>query len=178
MGDYVPGDIVPYAHLEHTWEPRPGARELPPKQAVGKYLERPILHHTIGTLVRPSMLGDFEEFDVPSVLAHDDPPPFAPVMVRGMAQMGEDPDWMAEHLGSNLQKSTLTSVHRGRTSDEAGTSYVPSIARRVDFGRQGLTRGWDPKDITHEPRDADSDGVIEEGTPRERHKRGCNLDVF
>jgi DNA-directed RNA polymerase subunit beta' len=162
FGDHIEDDIVPYSHVERTWEPREGARVVAPNSATGKYLERPVLHHTIGTRVKPGMLPELEEFGITHLHVHDDPPPFEPVMIRGMATLASDPDWMTRHLGSGLQKSTLEAVHRGRASDEAGTSYVPALARRVDFGRRGLTQGWKA------PKDADSDGYIHDGTPRQR----------
>ncbi len=164
VGDHVPDDIVPYQTLEATWEPRVGARELPAKSAIGKYLEKPVLHYTIGTPVRPSMLAQLDRFGVKSLLVHDEPPPFEPEMIRGMATLQHDPDWMTRHLGSNLQRSTLEAAHRGDASDVAGSSYVPAIAERTTFGRQGLTRGWEPRDVR---RDGDGDGRVGDGTPNE-----------
>jgi hypothetical protein len=176
--DHIPGDVVPYQSLESAWVPRPGARHLSPASAVNKYLEKPVLHHTIGTKVRPSMLPDLEAFGVNNVLVHDDPPPFTPVMVRGMGALQLDPDWMTRHLGSNLQKSTLEAVHRGRISDTAGTSFVPALAAdRGNFGRHGATRGWHPSDLAGaDARDADRDGLVGDGTPRERRASLSVLD--
>jgi hypothetical protein len=138
LGDYVPDDIVPYSSIEHIYKPREGFRSVAPKQAVGKYLERPYLHHSIGTKIRPSMLKDFEEFGVKQVDVHDDEPPFQPEMVRGMYNLQHDPDWMTKMYGSNLKTGLLKSVHRGGTSTTAGTSFVPSRAKAVDFGREGI----------------------------------------
>ncbi len=155
FGDHVPGDVTSYQHIERNWEPRDGARSVSPTQAVGKYLESPSLHHTVGTKIKPSMMADFRDFGVGSLLVHDEPPPFKPVMIRGMANLHHDPDWMTRHLGSNLQKGTLEAVHRNRTSDTAGTSFVPAVANnRLNFGRTGLTKGWKPEDIKpiHQPK--------------------------
>lgn len=161
FGDHIEDDIVPYSAVERSWAPREGTEVASPRSAVGRYLERPVLHHTIGTLVRSSMLPELERYGVRNLAVHRDPPPFEPVMVRGMATLANDPDWMTRHLGSGLQKATLSAVHRGEVSDEAGTSYVPALAQRIDFGRHGLTRGW-------QPRDGDGDGRVYDGTPRER----------
>jgi hypothetical protein len=81
------------------------------------------------------MLKDFDDFDVHAVLAHNDPPPFEPEMIRGMYSLQHDPDWMTKMYGSGLKKGLLESVHRGGKSEERGTSFVPSLARSVDFGR-------------------------------------------
>ena len=134
-GDNVPDDVVPYSTLEHKWKPREGHRSVKPKQAVGKYLEQPVLHYTIGTKIRPSMLAEFNAFGVDEVAVHNDPPPFEPEMIRGMSNLQHDPDWLTRFYGSGLKKSLLTGAQRGAVSEERGTSFVPSISRSVDFGR-------------------------------------------
>jgi len=134
VGDHVEDDIVPYTTLEHTYKPREGFQVLAPKKAVGKYLERPVLHYTIGTKVRPSMLKDFDEFGVSSLEVHDAPPPFESHMVRGMYQLQHDPDWLTQMYGSGLKESLLESTARGATSEERGSSFVPSLATGTDFG--------------------------------------------
>jgi hypothetical protein len=141
---YVPDDVVPYSTLERRWKPRAGAVQRKPKEAIGKYLERPYLHYTIGTKVRPSMLKDFDEFGVKDVDVHDDPPPFQPEMIRGMYSVQHDPDWMTRMYGSGIKGSLLRGAQRGASSTELGTSFVPGLARGVEFGRQGLVRQPEP----------------------------------
>jgi hypothetical protein len=140
IGDFAPDDIVQYNTIAASYKPREGHRTLAPSAAVGSYLEKPYLHYTIGTVVKPSMLKDFQEFGVNEVVVHTDPPPFEPEMIRGMANLQHDPDWMTRMFGSGLKTSLLRGVHRGATSDESGTSFVPSRARAVDFGRIGVVR--------------------------------------
>jgi hypothetical protein len=134
VGEHVQDDIIPYSTLEHTYTPREGFQALAPKKAVGKYLERPVLHYTIGTKVRPSMLKDFDEFGVTAVDVHDNPPPFESHMVRGMYQLQHDPDWLTQMYGSGLKESLLESVARGGKSEQRGSSFVPSLATGTDFG--------------------------------------------
>jgi hypothetical protein len=147
LGTYVPDDMVPYDVLEHVYEPRPGHEVSDLKGSLGKYLEKPVLHYSIGTKVRPSMLPELQRFKVNTLVVHPDPPPFEPEMLRGMESLQHDPDWMTRQLGSNLKKSLLTAAHRGAVSNELGTSFVPPLARAIDFGRKGLTKGWDPKEL-------------------------------
>lgn len=130
----VPDDVIPYSTLEHTYKPRENHEVLKPEKAMGQYLERPVLHYTIGTQVKPSMLKNFTDFGVKSVTVHKNPPPFEPYMVRGMYQLQHDPDWMTQMYGSGLKKSLLNSVARGGVSEERGTSFVPSLAVGTDFG--------------------------------------------
>jgi hypothetical protein len=143
-GDYVPGDVVPYSALEHTYVPRDGHVRVDPKQAIGKYLEAPVLHHSIGTQIRPSMLKDFHDFGVETVVAHEDPPPFEPEMISGMRNLLHDPDWLTRMYGSGLKKGLLQAVQRGGTSDTRGTSFVPALVHANTFGR-------DPQALVHAP---------------------------
>jgi len=132
--NHVADDIVPYSTIEHTYRPRSGHAILDIKKAAGKYLERPVLHYTIGTKVRPSVARELVKFGVKNVTVHDEPPPFQPHMVRGMYQMQHDPDFLVQMYGSGLKKSLLTSVARGGRSDLDGSSFVPSLAATTDFG--------------------------------------------
>lgn len=140
VGDFAPDDIVPYSRLEASWKPRPGHYLTEPKRATGKYLEQPYLHYAIGDKVRPSMLRDFDEFGIKQIDVHDEEPPFQPEMVRGMSNLQYDPDWLTRAFGSGQRKSILNAVHRGGSSTELGTSFVPGLARGVDFGTQGRVR--------------------------------------
>ena len=144
MGDYVPEDIVPYSTLEHIYKPREDAEDVSPSVAVGRYLERPVMHYSIGTKIRPSMLKDMKQFGIESVTAHKEPPPFEPEMVRGMYSLQHDPDWMTRMYGSGLKGSVIKGVHRGATSNARGTSFVPDLAQAVDFGRQGAIKPPEP----------------------------------
>lgn len=143
---HVPGDVVQYHDLERNWTPRPGSYDADVDTAAGRYLEKPVLHYTIGTKVRPSVQADLKKFGVQNVHVHDEPAPFEPEMVRAMDNLSHDPDWMTNMYGSGLKGSLLSSVHHGDVSDSEGTSFVPSLARGVDFGRQGATKA--PKPIS------------------------------
>jgi hypothetical protein len=167
FGDHVEDDVVPYSSVEKSWQPRAGAQVVGLSSAVGKYLERPVLHHSIGTKIRSGMLPELKEFGVNNLEVHDQPPPFEPTMIRGMYNLQHDPDFMTRHLGSGLEKATLQAVHRGGSSDIAGTSYVSALAERTSFGRQGPTRGWDSKG---QPRDGDGDNMVFDSTPKEQPK--------
>lgn len=139
-GDFAPDDVVPYSVLEAGYKPREGFRTLHPKQSVGKYLERPYLHYSLGTQIKPSMLKEFEEFGVNAVDSHDEPPGFEPEMIRGMSNLQHDPDFMTRMFGSGLKGGLMNAVHRGGHSSETGTSFVAGRSRAVDFGRVGLVR--------------------------------------
>lgn len=133
----LPDDVVPYSALEARWKPREGFYQSSPGGALGKYIEKPILHYTIGTKIRPSVVKELESFGIKNVDVHDRPPPFRPVAVRAMYNLQHDPDWMVRQYGSGLKEGLLEAAHRGRVSDREGTSFVPSLAHGVDFGKEG-----------------------------------------
>lgn len=142
VGDFIPDDVVPYQQIEAQWQPREGFTHTPVNQTVGKYLEKPVLHYTIGTRVQKSMLPTLQAHGVKNLTIHNDPPPFEPEMIRGMASAAHDPDWMTRTLGSYQKDSLLDAVHRGAVSDTAGTSFVPALASGSQFGISGKTQGW------------------------------------
>jgi len=143
-GEYVPDDVVPYSMLERNWQPRPGAVTGAPNTLTGHYLEKPVLHYSIGTKIGKSVANNLQRYGIKNIQAHKQPPPFEPEMVRGMSNVSNDPDWMTRMLGSYQEKGLMNSVHRGLASNEAGSSYVPALARGETFGTTGAISGWKP----------------------------------
>jgi DNA-directed RNA polymerase subunit beta' len=144
-GDYSPDDIVPYSMIERHWQPRPGAVLGNPGSLAGHYLEQPTLHYSIGTKINKSVVSNLNKYGINSIQAHKTPPPFEPEMVRGMSNISNDPDWMTRMLGSYQEKGLMNSVQRGLSSDTAGSSYVPALARGETFGQTGAISGWKPQ---------------------------------
>ena len=147
-GDYAPDDIVPYSMLERSWRPLAGAVAGAPTTLMNHYLEEPALHYSIGTKITKSVSDNLKRYGINNIQAHKEPPPFQPEMVRGMANISNDPDWMTRMLGSYQERGFLNSVHRGLKSDTAGSSYVPSLARGEQFGLSGAISGWKPEPIS------------------------------
>jgi len=124
---YNPDDVVPYTEIQKDYSPRKGTISVAPKQAVNQYLERPVLHYTIGTRVTPNVIKEMNEEGVPAIEVHKDLPDFEPEVSRIMDIQASDPDWQTQLAGFNLRKSLLKSVTHGSTSTTAGTSYVPKL---------------------------------------------------
>ncbi len=143
-GDYAPDDVVPYSAIERNWTPREGSVSAAPNTLTGHYLEKPVLHYSIGTKIGKNVLTNLNKYGVKTIQAHKEPPPFQPEMVRGMANISNDPDWMTRMLGSYQEKGLMNSVQRGLSSDTAGSSYVPALAQGEQFGVTGTTSGWKP----------------------------------
>ena len=133
--NYLPGEVAYYSWIEGIWEPREDAKWVDVDKAVGKYLEQPVLHYTIGTQVLPSYTKMLKKFNINKVLVHDQPPPFESIMIPAAKYMDYDPDWFVRFLGGTegLRRSILRALYEGQTSDLAGTSFVPSLATGKGF---------------------------------------------
>lgn len=141
VGDFSPGDVAPYCMIAADWKPREGAVTAAPSQCKGMYLEKPVLHYTIGTPIRRSVINELNEFGIKNIVAHKDAPPFESEMIRGMAHAANDPDWGTRMLGGYNKNSLLEATRRGGISNTYGTSFVPAIAfGGSDFGHVGATR--------------------------------------
>jgi len=136
--DTVPDDIVEYDDLVRGYTPRFGFKTVAPKQALGLYLEEPVLHYSIGTKVTPNVSKVLEGHKVDSFKVHADSPSFAPEMTRAMETISHSDDWMVRLGGFHLKKGLTEAVHRGRTSSLHGTSFIPSLAQGTEFGTKGI----------------------------------------
>ena len=134
-------DIARYDDLVSDWEPRPGSEEMRLSAAKGKYLERPILHYTIGTRVNDRVIKDLKSNGVENILVHENDAPFEAAIQRLQGHAQVDPDWMTRMGGYRLKDTLLKSVHTGASSQEHSTSFVPSLSKGVEFGEDIQTTG-------------------------------------
>jgi len=135
------GDVTRYDNLVKTYEPRDNSTEETLANARNQYLEKPVLHHTIGTKVSGRMLKGLKTHGIKSILVNKEAPGFEPDVYRTFQHAALDDDWMTRLGGYNVKSTFLQSVHRGAKSDEHGTSYIPSLAKGVDFGNETSTKG-------------------------------------
>ena len=124
---FLPGDVAEYDALASSYSPREGTKKLKPSLAVGKFLEVPALHYSIGSRITPSYVKHLEENDVPEIAVHDNPPPFEPEMRRALDVLSISPDWMTRFGGSYQQRGLLEATHRGRKSELPSKSYIPAV---------------------------------------------------
>jgi DNA-directed RNA polymerase subunit beta' len=140
--DTIIDDVVEFDSITRNYEPRVGAKTLSPRRSVGLYLERPVLHYSIGTRVSKRVADNLRKNKINEVLAHQDKPSFAPEMVRAMETLAHSSDWQVRLGGFHLQKGFLESVHRGRKTEEHGISFIPSLAKGTEFGRVPAGQGY------------------------------------
>jgi len=140
--DTLPDDVVEYDDIVRKYEPRFGFKTLAPKRSVGLYLEKPILHYSIGTRITPKVAKTLDSHGVADVQAHADTPSFAPEMTRAMETLSHSPDWMVRMGGFHLKKGLTEAVHRSRASDAHSTSFIPALAQGTEFGSAPQGAGY------------------------------------
>lgn len=136
MGDYLPDDIVDYNSLQSTYKPSESAVTMNPKDAVGKYLQTPVMHYTIGTRITPKVAENLQKYDYNEILVDDEEPGFAPEMQRLRAAAHSNPDWFASQGTSYLTKQlNEASVKGDDTNILENADYRPRLAFGVGFGK-------------------------------------------
>lgn len=128
VGGWIYGDVTSYNKLAKSWKPRMGTFEVKPRSAVGRYLEKPVMHYTIGTRITPRVAEDLEKSEVSSIFVNNTEPPFKLVMPSAKQFASYDEDWVTALSGEGLTKSFTQHVQRGSDSKIDGTSYYPGLA--------------------------------------------------
>lgn len=136
-GDMLPGDNVSYASWAWAYRPRPDSQQSSPKQAIGKYLEQPALHYTIGTRVTPKVAKELEKFKVSSVLYNPNPVGVHPQMESVVQTTGNTKDWMGRLGTTYLGKRIVEDVQMGSESNSQGVNPYPAVAKGTTLGQWG-----------------------------------------
>ena len=127
VNGHLPDDIINYSTLASQWVPREGSALKSITSSNKLYLEKPYLHYTIGTRVTPRIAKKLQKAGVQNVLAHKDPPPFEPEVIRAQDYMSTDPDFQTQLAGENLKRTMTRAATRGATSEKQSTSYFPRL---------------------------------------------------
>ena len=136
-GQMLPGDDVSYARWAWGYKPRPDSVQSAPGQAVGKYLEQPALHYTIGTRVTPKVAKELERFKVQSVLYNPNPVGVTPAMRPIVQTTGQTEDWMGRLGTTYLGKRLVEDVQEGAESNSQGINPYPAVAKGTTLGQWG-----------------------------------------
>lgn len=140
-GDHILDDVVQYNRMAANYVPRDGVETIDPHKAVGRYLEEPALHYSVGTPITKKVAENLKKWGIADVAAHKDAPPFQSHWERLMTSTSQDPDWQTRLGGFYIGKSLVQSIHEGAKSDPRGTSFFPAVAQGVGFGEDLTTKG-------------------------------------
>lgn len=135
-GDMLPDDIVRYDKFEQSYTAPKDTATRPLKESVGKYLQKPVLHYSIGTRITPRVAKSLEEVGETDLDVSDEAPKFKPRMVRLMENPSYGSDWMSQLGSSYVKGNLLDNIHRGGASaDIHGASPLPGLAYGMEFGK-------------------------------------------
>ena len=135
LGDYLPDDAVSYSALSKSYKPREGAQLMKPDSAVGRYLEAPALHYSIGTPITSSVAKRLQDFDINEINTHEAKPQFSPNMQRMRVANSIKGNWLGKMQGSYLTKNLMEDLHYGGAeSDIHGVDPVPAIIYGKELG--------------------------------------------
>lgn len=140
--DYLPDDVLSYSYLQSKHIPPADAVKTPLKGAVGKYLQSPALHYTVGTKITPRMTKRLKDAGFNDLITSQSSPKFSSHMVRLRAASHNNPDWLASMHTSYLKKQIQDASMRGRdTNVEQNIHFAPRLAAGEGFGEKIDTTG-------------------------------------
>ena len=146
-GNYLPDDIVSYDKFEANYTPRESSKEWSLKKdktnVVGKYLEKPVLHYSIGTRITPKVINKLNEAEIDTILVNDEHPGFEPVFIRAQEITSKNSDdWLARLQGSYLKSNIIDSAIKGLDTNikENINPYV-RIGQGSDFADKVTEKG-------------------------------------
>jgi hypothetical protein len=120
-------DLADYNALAANWKPRETAYTVKTPSSIGKYLEVPTLHYSIGTRITKRVLDNLMKEGVTTVEVNDEPAPFEPAMVSAKQFATVDDDFLTALSGENLMRSIENHVQHGADTEKESTSYYPRI---------------------------------------------------
>jgi DNA-directed RNA polymerase subunit beta' len=142
MGSYLPDDVVDYNAVQKTYKVPETAKEMSPKEAIGKYLQKPYLHYTVGTRVTPTVAKKLSKNKYDSLIVDDRAPGFEPHMIRLRTASHTNPDWMASLATSSIAKQLNEGATRGDdTNIVSNPDFRPRLAVGENFGKNVSSTG-------------------------------------
>lgn len=130
---FIKGDVVHYNNFRATLAA--SQRKASLEDAIGETLAEPLLHHTAGTVVTPSLVEQLSKRGITSVAIADQGPRAIPLMRPASRTPLLNPDWMARLAHRYLKETLLTGIHRGDVSNLHGHSPVPAYVAGTEFGQ-------------------------------------------
>jgi hypothetical protein len=139
---FLPDDVTRYSSYLHRRQLSGTPKAFRPKDAIGLWLEQPVLHHTVGTKITPSMAESIEEKGYEQVYASSEEPAFRPTFVRLQQVAATSDDWLASLGGSYLGTQFQQGITRAQdTNVEQNIHPVPRLAVGEGFGENLSTTG-------------------------------------
>jgi DNA-directed RNA polymerase subunit beta' len=127
VAGYTIDDIVTYSDLQREYKPRKDAVDVSPNRSIGYYLEKPVLHYTIGTRITPKVAELLQEQKIKAVQVHKEDPGFEPAPTRIMDIPGTDPNWKNKLTGFNIKRNLLNAARQGAEAEHESVGYSAKL---------------------------------------------------
>ncbi len=130
---HLPDDVVEYSDIARSWEPPDDSTEVEPRMAKGKYLQKPVAYHTIGTQMGAEEIKELTDLGIEKVVVSDQAPPFVPEVRWARGALSHTDDWLLNLYGSNVKRHILEKLYTGKGEADPGNP-VSFISQMVLSG--------------------------------------------
>lgn len=130
--EFLKGDVLNYNRYRDAYAASAEAR--PVHEAVGQRLGREVLHHTVGTVVTPSLVKSLTSAGVAEVHVSPNMPRTEFVMRSFAMNPLHHEDWMGRLAHRFLKNTVREAAAYGESSDIHGTHPVPAYAFGAEMG--------------------------------------------
>lgn len=130
--EFLKGDTINYNAFRDAYTKN--AIGMPPRDATGRRLAREVLHHTVGTVVTPSLARELDRAGVKEVFVAKQMPQLEFVMRPFTMNPLLDRDWMARLAHRYLKQTIADAAHIGDEADIHTTHPVPAYAFGAEMG--------------------------------------------
>ena len=131
---HLPGDVFKVSSLVENQALHKS--EITVELAVGKYLARNYIHHTIGTKIGSRVVSDLKDAGITKVMCSGIPPAFTNKIVSIERVPLHQDDFLARMGSSRITDSMLRAAHFGEQSKVHNTKNpIPAYAWGADFGK-------------------------------------------
>lgn len=140
--DYLPGDVTKYNEFAYKYKPNSDSKEVSLDRSIGKYLQKPILHYSIGTKLTPNMVKRISNAGLSSVQVSEVKPNFSADMIRLRNSPQVNDSWIQRMSTSYIKTNLNDSAIRGLESNTRNSNnFADTLARGVDFAKDIETSG-------------------------------------
>jgi len=129
--EFLKGDLVNYNTFRDAYAKDTQKKSL--KDALGEPLGEEIFHHTVGTLITPSVVRDLASKGIKEVAIAKHLPHIEPVMKSFVMNPLLDEDWMGRLAHRYLRDTIMGAAHMGETADIHGPHPVTAYAYGTEF---------------------------------------------
>jgi hypothetical protein len=133
---YLPDDSVRENEFLETYKPPADTAETLVDKSIGGYLQKPVLHYTVGTRVTPKIADRMRTAGVQQVLSSRETPWYTADMKRLRVASHDSKDWLVGLGTSYLSSQMRDSLERGdETNVQENYHYGPRLAYGGDAGK-------------------------------------------